>query len=101
MLGVSGDGAQRLRRCPEQDIVDNGLVLERDDLNLRRHGEHDVEIGVTTRFVQNRQGAADLAVPKIAALLAANLESRNYSPPSRGSWGRRPPSCAAGKTIVS
>jgi hypothetical protein len=33
------------------------------------------------------EGAADLAVPKVAALLAANLESRNYSPPSRGSWG--------------
>src|SRR5271170_7097507 len=45
MLGVSGDAAQGLRRRPEQDIVHHGLVLERDNLNLRRHGEHDVEIG--------------------------------------------------------
>ena len=44
MLRVGGDGAQRLRRRPEQDVVDHGLVLERDDLDLRRHGEHDVEI---------------------------------------------------------
>ena len=34
MLGIGGDGAQRLRRRPEQDVVDHGLVLERDDLDL-------------------------------------------------------------------
>ena len=45
MLGVGGDGAQRLRRCPEQDIVDHGLVLERDGGDQIRHGEHDVEVG--------------------------------------------------------
>ena len=44
MLGVGGDGAQCLRRRPEQDVVDHGLVLERDHLDLGRHGEHDVEI---------------------------------------------------------
>ena len=30
MLWVGGDLAQRLRRRPEQDVVDHGLVLERD-----------------------------------------------------------------------
>ena len=44
------DGSQRLRGCSEQDIVDNGLVLERDDLNFRRHGEHDVEIRHVEQF---------------------------------------------------
>ena len=35
MLRIGGDGAQRLRRRPEQDVVDHGLVLERDGLDLR------------------------------------------------------------------
>ena len=35
MLWIGGDVAQRLRRRPEQDVVDHGLVLERDDLDLR------------------------------------------------------------------
>ena len=30
MLGIGGDGAQRLGRCPEQHAVDHGLVLEGD-----------------------------------------------------------------------
>ena len=50
MLGVGGDGAQRLRRRPEQDIVHHGLVLERDDLDLCRHGEDDVEVGHVEQF---------------------------------------------------
>ena len=50
MLGVRSDGSQRLRCCAEQDIVDNGLVLERDDLDLRRHGEHDVEVWHVEQF---------------------------------------------------
>jgi hypothetical protein len=45
MRRIGGDGAQRLRRCPEQDIVDHGLVLERDGGDQIRHGEHDVEVG--------------------------------------------------------
>src|SRR5208283_48547 len=44
MFWIGGDGAQRLRRCPEQDAVNHCLVLERDSLDLPRHGEHDVEI---------------------------------------------------------
>ena len=45
MLWVGGDGAQRLRGRPEQDVVDLGLVLERDGGDLVRHREHHVEVG--------------------------------------------------------
>ncbi len=50
MLWVGGDGAQRLRRRPEQDVVDHGLVLERDGRDRFRHGEHDVEVGHVEQF---------------------------------------------------
>ena len=43
--GVGGDGARRLRRRPEQDVVDHGLVLKCDRGNHIWHGEHDVEVG--------------------------------------------------------
>ena len=36
MFWIGGDGAQRLRRRPEQDVVDHCLVLERDNLDHRR-----------------------------------------------------------------
>jgi len=44
MLGVGGDTAQRLGRHPEQQAVDDGLVLEGDLGDRRRHGEHDMEV---------------------------------------------------------
>src|SRR5437870_5936226 len=50
MLWIGGDLAQRLRRRSEQHIVDNGLVLEGDDLDLLGHREHDVEVGHVERF---------------------------------------------------
>ena len=50
MLWIGGDDAQRLRRCPEQDVVDDGLVLERDDLDLLGHREHNVEVGHVEQF---------------------------------------------------
>ena len=50
MLWIGGDDAQCLRRCPEQDVVDDGLVLEGDDLDLLGHGEHDVEVGHVEQF---------------------------------------------------
>src|SRR5208337_686317 len=45
MLWVGGDLMQRLRRRPEQDVVDHGLVLERDGGDLVRYREHHVEVG--------------------------------------------------------
>jgi len=50
MLGVGGDDAQRLRCGTEQDIVDPGLVLERDGGDEIGHGEHDVEIRHLEQF---------------------------------------------------
>ncbi len=44
MLGIGGDGAQRLGRGAEQDGVDDGLVLEGDLGDRRRQGEDDVEV---------------------------------------------------------
>ena len=45
MLGVGGDRRQRLGGGPEQEVVDGGLVLERDLGDRRRQGEDDVVIG--------------------------------------------------------
>jgi len=50
MVWIGGDLTQRLRRRSEQDIVDDGLVLEGDDLDLRGHREHDVEVGHVEQF---------------------------------------------------
>lgn len=50
VLWVGGDLPQRLRGRLEQDVVDHGLVLEGDDLDLRRHGEHHVEVGHVEQF---------------------------------------------------
>jgi hypothetical protein len=50
MLGIHCDGAQGLRRRPEQDIVDHGLVLERDGGDQVRHREHHVEVGHVEQF---------------------------------------------------
>src|SRR4051812_6199598 len=49
-LWIGGDLAQRLRGRLEQDVVDHGLVLEGDDLDLRRHREHHVEVGHVEQF---------------------------------------------------
>ena len=45
MLRVGGDGGQRFGGGPEQEVVDGGLVLERDGADRRRQGEDDVIIG--------------------------------------------------------
>ena len=50
MFWIGGDLAQRLRRRPEQDIVDDDLVLEGDDLDLLGYREHDVEVGNVEQF---------------------------------------------------
>ncbi len=45
MLRVGGDGGQRLGGGPEQEVVDGGLVLERDGADRGRQGEDDVVVG--------------------------------------------------------
>src|SRR5262249_46847353 len=44
-LGVRGDRQQRLGARLEQEVVDDGLVVVGDGADLRRQGEHDVEVG--------------------------------------------------------
>jgi hypothetical protein len=50
MLRIGGDLTQRLRRRPEQDIVDDGLVLESDNFDLLGQREHNVEVGHLEQF---------------------------------------------------
>src|SRR5271166_401889 len=45
MLRVGGDGGQRLGGGPEQEVVDRGLVLERDGADRGRQSEDDVIVG--------------------------------------------------------
>ena len=44
MTRVGGDGRHRLGRRPEQQVVDQRLVLERDVGDLGGQREHDVEV---------------------------------------------------------
>ncbi len=50
MLRVGRDRGQRLGGGPEQEVVDGGLVLERDGADRRRQGEDDVVIGNRQEF---------------------------------------------------
>jgi hypothetical protein len=45
MFGIGGDGDEGLGGGPEQEVVDGGLVLERQGADRRRQGEDDVVIG--------------------------------------------------------
>ena len=45
MLGVGGDGDEGVGGGPEQEVVDGGLVLERDGADRGRQGEDDVIVG--------------------------------------------------------
>ncbi len=51
MPGLGGNGAQRLGGGPHQDVVDHGLVVERDlgRGRGRRQREYDMEIGTGSR----------------------------------------------------
>jgi len=45
MFGIGGDGDEGLGGGPEQEVVDGGLVLERDRADRGRQGEDDVIVG--------------------------------------------------------
>ena len=45
MLGIGGDCGQRLGGSPEQEIVDGGLVVERDRADRRRQSKDEVIVG--------------------------------------------------------
>ncbi len=50
MLGIGGDGYEGLGGSPEQEVVDDGLVLERDRADRGRQGEDDVIVGNRQEF---------------------------------------------------
>jgi len=76
MLGVSGDGDQRLGGGPEQEVVDDGLVLERDRADRRRQGEDDMIVGNRQEFglafsepLPRRRALTLRAVPAAAGIV--------------------------------
>jgi hypothetical protein len=50
MLGVSCDGAQRLAGGPEQNAVDDLLVLKGNSCDGRRYGEDHMKIPGVEKF---------------------------------------------------
>ena len=62
MLGVGGE-AQRLGCRLEQDAVDDGLVLEGDLGDRRRHGEDNVEVGHGSSSVRRSASHSARASP--------------------------------------
>jgi hypothetical protein len=80
MLRVSGDGAQRLGGSPEQNVVDDLLVLQGNRGNGLRYGEDDMKIrgveklGLTVfQPLGPRQRLAFWAVAVAAAVVADAL----------------------------
>jgi hypothetical protein len=75
VLGIGRDGAQRLRRRPEQDIVDLRLVLERDDRDLMGHREDNMEVGHVEQFrltVRQPLGASETLALRAVAIPTGN-----------------------------
>ena len=50
IFGIGSDGADRLGRSLEEDIVDDRLVLKRDRCERGRHGEDEMEIRDWQKF---------------------------------------------------
>ena len=76
MLGIGGDRLQRLGRRPEQDVVDDRLVLQRNAGDGLGHGEHDMEVGHREQFslaigdpLRAGQALAFWAVPVAAGIV--------------------------------
>ena len=79
MLRVGTDGADRLRGRLEQDVVDDGLVLQGDGGDGRRQGKDNVEVG-------NRQ---ELGTP-VGEPLDARQPLAFWAVPVATGNGRRP-----------
>ena len=76
MLRVGGDRGQRLGGGPEQEVVDGGLVVERDGADRRRQGEDDVIVGNRQQLrlavfepLPRRGGLALRAMPVAAGIV--------------------------------
>jgi len=88
VLGVGGDRQHRLGGRPEQQVVDGRLVLEGDVGDLRRQGEHDVEVAdrqqVGLARGQPRAGRRALAfgaVPVAAGVVGDDYVGSRDGPP--------------------
>ena len=72
-LGIGGDDDQRLGGRSEQQVVEGGLVVERDGADRRREGEDDVivrdrqELGLALRQPLARRRALTLRAVAVAA----------------------------------
>ena len=80
MLRVGGDGGQRLRGGPEQEVVDGRLVLERDGADRGRQGEDDVVVGNRQQLglavgqpLSRRRGLTLRAMPVAAGIVGDPL----------------------------
>src|SRR4051794_37639888 len=76
MPGIGSDDAQRLGGGREQDAVDDGLIVERDLSDRRRHREDDVEVRYRQQLglsvgepLSTRQPLALRAVPVAAGIV--------------------------------
>ena len=73
MLGIGGDRGQRFGRSLEQEVVDGGLVVERDRAERRRQGEHHVivgnrqQVGLAVFEPLSRRGGLTLRAMPVAA----------------------------------
>ena len=90
-FGIGGDRQHRLRGRPEQQVVDQRLVLEGDVGDLGRQREHDMEVadrqqvGLALGEPGARRGALALgAVPVAAAVVGDRASARSPRRPRRG-----------------
>ena len=105
MLGVGGDGGQRLGGGPEQEVVDGGLVLERDRADRRRQGEDDVIVGNRQELrlalgepLPRRRALALRAVAVAAGIVGDRVRARS---PRSARHGRRAPRSGRSRSPTS
>jgi hypothetical protein len=95
MLRVGGDRGQRVGRGPEQEVVDDGLVVERDGADRRWKGENDVIVGNRREFglavfePLPRRGGLTLRAMAVAAGIVGDPLVRAV--PRNARRGRRAP----------
>jgi hypothetical protein len=95
MLGVGGDGGERLRGGLEQKVVDGGLVTERNGADCGQQGEDDVvirnrqQLGVAVFEPSPRGGCLALRAVTVPAGVVSTRSCAQSS--QRSTW---PPSAA-------
>ena len=92
MLRVGTDGADRLRGRLEQDVVDDGFVLQGDGGDGRRQGKDNVEVGNRQQLgLPGRQPLGTRLPLALRAMAVAAANGRRPLPalwanPVMGSW---------------